>query len=201
MWLQQDFYDRRIPRLDRGVNHPRWRGTKVRKFPTDLILYAQVIYKNRPDWIVECGSAEGGSALFFSDMQSLFGAGRVISIDVRKPVVSHPRLHLIEASSTDPATTAWVRETVRGKVMVTLDSDHGTEHVYRELCCYAPIVTLGQYLVCEDTYRRGRRLRRGPGDAIARFLEEQSEFVMEHVDDQFFYGCTRGGWLRRRSST
>ena len=82
--------------------------------------------------------------------------------------------------------------------MVSLDSNHDRGHVYKELVAYSPMVTQGQYLVCEDTYRRGRRLRRGPGDAIKKFLAEDSSFKMEHLDDQFYYGVTREGWLKKQ---
>jgi cephalosporin hydroxylase len=196
--LLQDFFDKRIPLLDHGVNHPKWRGVKLRKFPTDLILYSQVIYKLKPDFIVETGSAEGGSALFFGDMMELFGGqGHVISIDINKPNVSHKRVELITGSSVDISLFENVSKKLSGKVMVTLDSDHDKKHVYNELSLYSGIVTSGQYLVCEDTYRRGRRLRNGPGRAISRFLNENKNFKMENVDDDFYYGCTRGGWLKK----
>ena len=48
-----------------GRNEPRWRGTRVIKFPSDMILYAQVMFKRKPDVLIETGTAFGGSALFF----------------------------------------------------------------------------------------------------------------------------------------
>ena len=41
------------PRRD---NVPRWMGNKVLKFPEDLVLYQQVIYKHRPDLLIEVGN-------------------------------------------------------------------------------------------------------------------------------------------------
>ncbi|MHA2434150.1 MAG: CmcI family methyltransferase, partial [Candidatus Thorarchaeota archaeon] len=42
-----------------------------------------MIFKNKPDVIVECGTERGGSALFFAHMFDLMGEGQVITIDKR----------------------------------------------------------------------------------------------------------------------
>lgn len=149
-----------IHRFGNGIREPLWRGTRVVKFPQDLILYAQVIFKRKPDYIIETGTHFGGSALFLGDMLSLIGGKKVISIDVshKQNPPAHPMVEYILGSSIDPEIVERIRKEVSGsKVMVSLDSDHSTKHVLAELRTYQNIVTRGQYMVVEDCWTRHKK--------------------------------------------
>jgi cephalosporin hydroxylase len=180
------------------MNRPLWRGTPVGKFPGDLILYHQAIYRNRPDWIIETGSAQGGSALFLGDMCDLIGHGQVITIDRHvEDRPTHPRVRQFNGNSARPPIVNAVSALVRGhSVMVTLDSDHREIHVGRELAVYAPLVTDGQYLVVEDA----QDMRPGLAyHAVESFLANNSEWERVPVERQFLLCVTRLGWLRRKA--
>jgi len=180
---------------------PKWRGVTVIKQPTDLVLYQQAIWDRKPDFIIDVGTAFGGSALMFADYLDMVGKGTVISIDVRarsKP--EHPRIKYLTGSSTSADILKAVKDIVGdGSVMVVLDSDHSRVHVKWELHRYSKIVTSGQYLVIEDCYGRHGKLT-GPGEARDWFLRTSAGkgFVWEHPDEQFIVGFSRGGWLRKK---
>jgi cephalosporin hydroxylase len=190
----------------RGKNEPYWRGVRVVKFPSDLILYAQVIQENKPDFIIETGTAYGGSALFFRDMLSLFNpSGRVITIDVSpRSMFAGPAnaVRQIVGSSIDPTVLARVRDEMEDdskptpKVMVVLDSDHSGHHVFKELRMYSKLVTPGQFIVVEDCYTKSERSY-GPHWGVRQFLKRTKEFHLEPMEDRFIFAVTRGGWLRR----
>jgi cephalosporin hydroxylase len=84
--------------------------------------------------------------------------------------------------------------------MVVLDSDHSRQHVKRELCFYADIVTSGQYLVIEDCYmyKTGEAQLAGPGEARDWFLKRSKKLVQTDLDKQYLIGFCRGGWLLKR---
>lgn len=42
----------------------KWLGYPIQKYPSDLFLYQEIIYDIQPDVIIECGTCNGGSALF-----------------------------------------------------------------------------------------------------------------------------------------
>lgn len=184
-------------------HEPNWRGIRVVKQPTDMIQYQEVIFENKPKFIVEAGTKFGGSALFFQDMLDIVGqGGRVITIDIKDFVkVKDPRITYILGSSTDREIVAKVREMVGNETcMVVLDSNHHRRHVKWELHHYAPMVTTGQYLVIEDCYSRGTKPF-GPLEARDWFLRDTKEgrkFQQTNLERRFLVGVCAGGWLRRR---
>lgn len=182
----------------RGDNEPRWRGVHMIKFPTDMALYAEAIWENKPDYLIETGTKFGGSALFFADMLQLFSGGKVISIDIApESCPAHPGVEYIVGSSSDRAIFEQVKRRVEGKkVMVVLDSDHRSFHVKRELRLLGRLVTKGQFLVVEDSYTRNSGLK-GAGRAVEWYLTTTDKYKRETPEDKYFVAVTRGGWLRR----
>jgi len=185
-------------------NRPKWRETEVDKFPQDLLLYAQVIFKRKPDFIIETGTAYGGSALFFGDMLLLSGGRRVFSVDVKaRNAPSHPFVTYLEGSSVDDEILKHLRnETKDGSVMAVFDSDHSKKHVLNELNAYADIVTTGQYMVVEDCYTRGPVKGRPeyyhPYLAVEEFLKTNDGFRRYDLEKQFIFAVTKNGWLRKK---
>jgi cephalosporin hydroxylase len=190
-----------ISKFNRGEYEPRWRGVRVVKLPTDLILYAQVIFKHKPDWIIETGTRFGGSALFFADMLMLTGGKGVVTIDVKPhhTLKMHPLVEYVTRSSTDlreyRKLRSWLKG--RGKVMVVLDSDHHTEHVAREMELYSQLVSVGQYLVVEDCWAY-KPTPYPPFFAVEEFLAKRDDFERKDLTKQFVFGITRDGWLLRK---
>lgn len=183
----------------KGNMMPTWMGTKVVKYPGDILLYQQVIFQNKPDFIVESGTYLGGSALFFAHICELMGHGKVISVDIHdNNPPKHQRITHIVGRSTETTTLAKIKDLVgSGTVMVILDSNHHRRHVKRELTHYGELVTPGQYMVVEDTNYQELGKKDGPDEAIAWFLPRTRRFKQEPVEKQFVFTLNPGGWLRR----
>ena len=192
-------------------NYPRtWEntyflGVPTLKCPLDLWVYQEMLWELRPDVIVECGTASGGSAYYLATVLDLVGKGRVVTIDIeeRPGRPSHARVEYVAGSSTDPAVIEHVRGRIEGAgtVMVILDSDHSCAHVARELELYAPMVTVGGYLVVEDTNVNGHPVSPdfgpGPWEAVDDFLERTVDFVVDTSREKFFMTFNPRGFLRR----
>jgi len=147
-----------------------WLGRPIIQLPEDMIRIQEVIYRVKPDVIVETGVAHGGSLIYYASLCKATDRGRVIGVDVeirphnRSAIEAHPLksyITLIEGSSTDAATVAAVRDLIRPgeRVLVLLDSCHTKAHVKAELEAYAPLVGPGSYIVATDGL-----CRRWPGD-------------------------------------
>jgi cephalosporin hydroxylase len=138
-----------------------WLGRPIIQLPEDMIRIQEVIHSVRPEVIIETGVAHGGSLVFYASLCKAIDRGRVIGIDnaIRPQNRSHIRNHilspyitLIEGSSIDPRTIERVRAEVGSakSVLILLDSCHSKEHVLAELHAYAPLVSLGSYIVAMD---------------------------------------------------
>ena len=176
-----------------------WKGVPFWKFPTDIALYHEAIWETKPDTIVEIGTANGGSAIYFQDMLDLCNpGGKVITVDIRDrlSMPKDPRIFYVIGDSTKKESAEIVKSLVRGKVMVTIDGNHDRIPVKWDLHNYSPFVTSGQYLVVEDCFTHKGLF--GPGEALEWFLNNHSDFVQTHNCRRYMIGMTMGGWLKRK---
>ena len=94
---------------------------------------------------------------------------------------------------------AWIG--AAAPVMVILDSDHQAAHVLNELNLYAPLVTVGSYLIVEDTHITHEwdvpGIERGPAEALAEWLPLHPEFEVDLTRERFGLTVCSGGFLKR----
>jgi len=203
-----------------------WLGRPIIQLPEDLIRIQEVIYRVRPDVIVETGVAHGGSLVYYASLCKLIDHGRVIGVDValrphnRQALEAHPLeplMTLVDGDSTDPRVVDRVRSLVAPgeTVLVVLDSNHARAHVAAELDAYHHLVTPGSYIVATDGVMQiahdvpaGKAAWQHdhPAAAAAEFARHHPEFVLEQPPWLFNEsGLTEnvthwpGAWLRRVS--
>jgi cephalosporin hydroxylase len=196
---------------DLGVwKRQHYRGIRILKVPTDLWNYQEIFSERRIEWVVETGSAHGGSALYFADLLALAGApGKVITIDVSHAALQlreHPRIEFVLASSGAEETAKRVAQMLppqRGPLFMILDSDHSKVHVLRELEVMTPLLRSGDYLVVEDTCVNGHPVRPefgpGPMEALEEFLRTRGDLFLPDAEREGKFGFTAApaGYLVR----
>ena len=177
--------------------HSDWFGVPAVKKPLDLWIYQEIIWETRPNFLIEAGSYKGGSALFYASIFDVIGEGRVITIDVQdmaSRTISHPRITTIVGSSVSDDIVSQVRQIVGTQTaMVSLDSDYSMRHVLKEMELYSQFISIGNYMVVEDTGIRGL----GPGKAVRAFLRSRKDFVRDRSREKFMITSCRGGFLRK----
>jgi len=196
-----------------------WLGRPFIQVPQDIVALQEIIWKTKPDLIIETGIAHGGGLIFYASMLELLGEGEVIGIDVeirphnRKEIEKHPlskRIIMFEGSSTDDKIVEEVEKIVKRykRVMVCLDSLHTHEHVLNELNIYSKFVTKGNYLVVFDTvieffpkgFFKDRPWDKGnnPYTAVKEFLKHNKNFVVDkEIENKLLITCAPGGYLLR----
>jgi cephalosporin hydroxylase len=196
-----------------------WLGRPFIQVPQDIVALQEIIWKTKPDLIIETGIAHGGGLIFYASMLELLGEGEVIGIDVeirphnRKEIEKHSlskRIIMFEGSSTDDKIVKEVEKIVKRhkKVMVCLDSLHTHEHVLNELNIYSKFVTKGNYLIVFDTvieffpksFFKDRPWDKGnnPYTAVKEFLKHNKNFVVDkEIENKLLITCAPGGYLLR----
>ncbi len=171
-WLQQSMASKYVYNFD-------WLGRPIIQYPQDMWAVQELIWRVRPDLIIETGIAHGGSLVLSASMLALLDmcdaieAGTMldarasqrkvlgVDIDIRahnlSAVEAHPmasRIQMIQGSSVDGAVVQQVHQVAKNysRVLVFLDSMHTHDHVLAELEAYAPLVSSGSYCVVFDTF-------------------------------------------------
>ena len=198
---------------------PTWLGIPVIQYPGDMVMMQELIWKVRPEVIVETGFAHGGTAVLYASLLELLGRGKVISVDIdirqynKVAIKSHPlshRIEMVQGSSVDPETVAEVTRLIGDdrKILVTLDSKHSYDHVLKELEFYSPLVSEASYIVAMDGAQalvhdipRGKAEWRddNPLRAIHTFLERHPEWEIDPYYNRLLVTSNPDAFLRRRA--
>ena len=179
-----------------------WFGRPILQLPEDLVRLQEVVYRLKPDVIIETGICDGGSLLFHASLFEAIGKGRVIGVDIqvregtRTSFGSHPLAHriaMIEGDSIASSTVEQVRAMIQPgeTVMAILDSDHTRAHVLGELEAYAPLITTGSCIVAADGIMRDLAdvpggdmswIHDNPASAAHDFAAKHPEFEMRQPE-------------------
>jgi cephalosporin hydroxylase len=155
-----------------------WLSRPIIQYPQDIVATQEIIWKVKPDLIIETGIAHGGSLVLSASILALLDysdaleAGSLldpklptrkvigVDIDIREhnleALNEHPmrnRMELIEGSSIDPDIINRVHEFAKDYkcILVFLDSNHTHDHVLSELHAYSQLVSKGSYCVVFDS--------------------------------------------------
>lgn len=198
--------------------HFTWLGRPIIQYPQDILAVQEIIWKIKPDLIIETGIAHGGSLIFSASILEMIGKGEVLGIDInikmhnKKEIEKHSmykRITMIEGSSIDKNIIKKVEQFAKKKkkILVILDSNHTHNHVLRELNVYSPLVSKGSYLIVFDTiiesmseeYTKNRPWGVGnnPKTAVEEFLKKNDRFKIDKkIERALMLTVAPGGYLK-----
>ena len=184
-----------------------WMGVPALKNPFDSWIYQELIFKVRPDIIVEFGAKYGGSTLFFAHMLDLIGSGEVISVDLDRSVynVTHPRIIVLTGDSISAEISAQITEICQeNSVLIVHDANHSRDSVFQHLQIYWHLVTVGSYFIIEDGLRdlftpndSIGSFNDGPLPAIEQFLAKNKNFAVDEECERYILTYNPRGFLKR----
>ncbi len=193
-------------------NH--WLGVPTWQNPNDVWITQEILTEVKPDVLIETGTYKGGSALMWAMiLQQINPDARVITVDiedhtaeVKKFALFGDKVDFFLGSSTAPEIVEEIKKRVAGKkVLVLLDSDHRKPHVLEELKLYAPLVSVGSYVIVQDSNINGHPVyalsahQQGPGpmEALEEFLADNDQFVPDRGRERLLLTFCPKGYLKR----
>jgi len=220
----KDEFHKELNKIKYAYNF-NWLGLKILQIPQDIQAMQEIIWEVKPEIIIETGVAHGGSLIFSASMLTLLEAcgqiekGRVIGVEYnlyeenRKAIFEHPlgkKIYILNGSSVDYDIIKQIRSFVkrRSRVLVFLDSNHTHEHVLEELKEYSKFVSVGSYIIVNDTgiedlpeeMSKDRAWGKGnnPKTAIWEFMKTNDEFEIDfEIESKILITGQPSGYLRR----
>ncbi len=185
-----------------------WMGRPIIQLPEDVVRIQEVMYRVKPDVIIETGIAHGGSLVFHASLCKAMGHGRIIGVDNeirphnRKAIEEHELFEyitLVEGNSIAKEIVSKVKKMVKPEErgLVILDSDHSKSHVLAELEAYSKLVAVNSYIVAEDGIREdlvgAPRSNddwawNNPKAAAEEFVKKYDNFIIEEPKFHFNEG-------------
>jgi cephalosporin hydroxylase len=198
--------------------HFSWLGRPIIQFPQDMIAIQELIWKIKPDLIIETGIAHGGSLIFSASILELLGKGKVVGIDIdirkhnKKEIEKHPlkkRITMIEGSSLDENVLKKVKKIAQNKkrILLFLDSFHTHDHVLKELESYSPLIRKGEHIIVFDTViefmpkgsfpNRPWSKGNNPHTAVKTFVKQNKRFKIDkEIEKKLLITSCPDGFLK-----
>lgn len=203
------------------IHQTTWLGEPSLQLPQDMFAFQEIIFQTKPQYIVELGTAWGGSLLFYSTLMESIGGKGIIGVDIYIPEDLKQRvgafgrlserIQWVNGSSVEEETFNKVKSIIgdEKRVMVVVDTFHTHEHVLKELRLYSRLVGEGCYMVCCDTHvenipeiveNRPRPWGKGnnPMTALDEFLRENDSFQTDkQLENKLLLSLHPRGYLKR----
>lgn len=199
-----------LQKIQAGTLRTRYKGRRFCKNPFDVVLYMRLIEKLKPLTIIEIGTSEGGSAIWFDDICQAQGLPtQILTFDISPPDgLTTERIQSRQLDSMEPE--AWLEADMFRALphpwLIIEDSAHTYDSVLAMLRYFDQHVQPGDYVVVEDGVvadlpgEHYEAYDDGPNRAVAQFLEEVGARyrIDEALCDYFGHNVTYcpNAWLR-----
>lgn len=206
-------------------------GVSMQQDPSDAFALMDLIWRLKPDLIIELGTAGGGSAFFYGIIMTAYNPNaHIITLDPMrlqdwnvhevKKVCSHcisgketalwnsDTIHFLHKNPCDKATLDIIDGLIErwnsSNILVIEDSNHLTKTVQENLFTYSKYVSLGSYFIVQDM-KMGRLYtqRSSPPLAVEKFLKSEigQDFEVDRTFEYYIYTQHAKGFLKRIRKT
>lgn len=204
-----------LPLFHKALQQSTYCGLPILKNPLDLFVYQEIIYKTKPDIIIEIGTYKGGSAKYLGELLLKIRGPytAVITID---PNNMHQAVYdnilYLRGKASDPKVIDDINFVIKNKnmlklkinplrIMVIDDGSHTYDDTLANLNIYSQFVTLNQYYIVEDCIcHHGLDIgpKPGPAEAVELFLQNvgYARFLVDRTCERFGLTYNSGGFLK-----
>jgi cephalosporin hydroxylase len=177
-----------------------WLGEPMLQTPDDIITIQEIMFKTKPDIVIEVGVAWAGTLLLYETLAEFTKTKKIIGIDIfipkdlKKRIFSKKKTNKIKLISGDSTSEVIFKRLKKicgsyNNILIHLDSNHTKEHVLKEIELYSKLIKKNNYLIVGDTIiehipkqkHRKREWGKGnnPANAITEFLKKNKNFKID----------------------
>lgn len=189
-----------------GWQDTSWSGRAVRRSPTDLVAYQEIVHRVRPEVIIVTNAGEdGGLPGVLGEICDVVGTGAVIAVGPAHVAPDeHERVTRIEGQAQHPSTAERVAALVGDRSALVIIGREKVHRVARTFHAYERLVPQGSYVVIEDTIVNGNPVLvdHGPGpmEAALAILRNHGDFMVDPHPERFGLTFNPSGYLLRRAA-
>jgi cephalosporin hydroxylase len=203
-----------LPLFHKALSQSTYCGLPILKNPLDLFIYQEIIYKTKPDIIIEIGTYKGGSAKYLQHILSTVCGENTLIITI-DPNNNHniclDGIMYLQGKASDSKMIEdiqyiidniglWVNFKLNNpKIMVIDDGSHTYDDTLANLNIYSQFVSLNQYYIVEDCIcHHGLNVgpKPGPAEAVEEFLKYCRRFLVDRTCERFGLTYNSGGFLK-----
>lgn len=182
--------------LHSGVLEYTYKGVGCLKSPLDLALYSKLIWEMKPGTLIEIGTYQGGSALWFADTIASFGyTTKIISIDLIDYIkVRDERVIYLtgDVNKLEETLSPKFLDPLPRPLLIVEDSSHEYEATLSALRFFEKVMKKDDIIIIEDgildELGLSETFRGGPNRAIAEFLRDNNNHFETMTDYCDFFG-------------
>ncbi|GIL72475.1 hypothetical protein Vretimale_4186 [Volvox reticuliferus] len=201
-----------------------WLGVQSQQDPADLVVIQQLLWDIKPKVIYDIGTNVGGSAIIFAHIMSQYakpGEAIIVSVDPKHYSINwddaakqlcpkctavdenplwNDYVQFVQARSVEPQAIAALEAAIAkygGPVIISVDGWHDYPEVYEECVTFAKYVTVGSYMIVQDTKLDRIFNKPGPRQAVYDCLVNNTNFVIDKSREVFLYSQHTDGFLLR----
>ncbi|WP_316796714.1 CmcI family methyltransferase [Pedobacter agri] len=173
-----------IKSIEQGHHKLQYKNVPMIKCPFDYLIYQMLIFRVKPDLIIEIGTNQGGSSLYLADLLELSGKGQLHTIDIvdvrHDDAKSHPRIKFFADGFQNYDT-----KLINGynTVLIIEDGSHTYDDVKATLDKFEKFVSKDSYFIIEDGILDKLGWKQiyngGPNRAIKEFLEYNKSYIID----------------------
>jgi cephalosporin hydroxylase len=173
-----------------------YKGIPCLKDPIDLALYIKLIWEKQPRTIIEIGSFQGGSAIFYADLCQTYGLDtQIVTVDFR--AIQHSvdaRVRFIQADALNLAESDLheALDSLPRPWLVIEDSAHTGEVTYAVLEYFEQRMQPGEVLIIEDgvieDQGANEHYRGGPNRGVYRMFDSKPDSFRLMTEYTDFFG-------------
>lgn len=180
-----------VKSVELGHHKILYKGIPTLKCPFDYVIYQMLFNEIKPDLIIEIGTNNGGSALYYADILDTIGKGIIHTIDIvdirHQEVKDHNRIKFYGNGFQNYD----LENTYDFETILIIDDGSHTYHDVKDcLQKFENIVSVNSYFIIEDGIldKLGwkERYNGGPNKAIKEFISSSKNYVIDRKWCDFF---------------